>query len=81
MAITYPPQRGTDAWQKAPKPESVAKDLGTDKPVATVDSKVYVTDLRVSEIVSAFLQALERLDAVTNRINVLCTNADSELDK
>lgn len=58
---------------------AIVQGAKVPKPSA-IEGTSTVTDLRVSEILNAFVTALSRLDLVTERINKFCDNADSELD-
>lgn len=72
---------GTIDWQpkhQRPAPETKIQGTEVNKPEA--DART-VIDLRVSEIVSAFVVALGQLNLVTQRINKLCDKTNHELDK
>ena len=63
----------------APKLAAIVQGTGTSKPVTTTNPNI--TDLKVSEIASAFVVALNQLNLLTERINKLCDKMNHELDK
>ena len=61
-----------------PKVAEASKSKVLEPSKSVVDNTV--TELRVSEVLNAFVRSLNRLSLVTERINGFCDDADSELE-